>query len=102
MNEENERDIRDIMISLTGHDSRINELYHRVKAQEQQTKVISEISLNVRELAVTMKGMLGEQKSQGERITKLEKAPLTRYEKIIFSVFSALLGFLSAYVLTIF
>lgn len=90
------------MISLTGHDSRINELYHRLKAQEQQTNAISEISLNVRELAVTMKGMLGEQKSQSERITKLEKAPLTRYEKIIFSVFSALLGFLSAYVLTIF
>jgi hypothetical protein len=48
-----------------------------------------------------MKAMLDEQKSQSERITKLEKAPLARYEKIIFSVLSAILGFLSAYAITL-
>lgn len=96
MNEENGREIRDIMITLSAHDSKMTELYHRIKAQEQQSKALSDMSLNVKELAVTMKGMLSEQKSQGERITKLERAPLARYEKLIFSVFSALLGFLSA------
>jgi uncharacterized coiled-coil protein SlyX len=89
------------MVTLGTHDGRINELYHRIKAQEQQISAINGISLNVRELAVTMKAMLDEQKSQTERITKLEKAPLARYEKIIFSVLSAILGFLSAYAITL-
>lgn len=93
---------RDIIVSLTNHENKIDELYHRIKLHEQQMQVLSELSLNVRELAVTMKGMLSEQKSQGERITKLEKAPLARYEKIIFSVLSALLGFISAAALMFF
>ena len=97
----NEESAREMMVTLGAHDGRINELYHRIKAQEQQLSVINGISLNVRELAVTMKGMLDEQKSQSERITRLEKAPLARYEKIIFSGISALLGFLSAYLLTL-
>ena len=98
MNEEN---LREVMVTLGTHDGKINELYHRIKAQEQQISAINGISLNVRELAVTMKAMLDEQKSQSERITKLEKAPLARYEKIIFSVLSAILGFLSAYAITL-
>ena len=95
------RDIRDIMVTLGTQNGQITELYHRIKAQEQQISAINGISLNVKELAVTMKGMLEVQKSQSERITKLEKAPLARYEKVIFSVLSALLGFLSAYGLTL-
>ena len=45
-----------------------------------------------------MKGMLSEQKSLGERITRLERAPLARYEKVIFSLFSAFLGAVAALV----
>lgn len=98
MNDENEREM---LVLLTSHESKLGELYHRIKAQEQQNKAINELSLGVKELAVTMKGMLSEQKSQSERITRLEKAPLARYEKVVFSVLSALLGFLSAYGLTL-
>ena len=87
----------DIMITLTAHESKLDEVFHRLKAQEQQTKAINELSLNVRELAVTMKGMVAEQKSLGERITRLERAPLARYEKVLFAAFSAILGFLSAF-----
>ena len=101
MNGENERGIRDVMVSLATHEGQISELDHRIKAQEQQIGAINGISLNVKELAVTMKGMLDAQKSQSERITKLEKAPLARYEKIAYSVISAILGFLSAYGLTL-
>lgn len=90
-----------IMITLTSHENKLGELYHRLKAQEQQTKAINELCLNVRELAVTMKGMVSEQKSLGERITRLERAPLARYEKVLFAVFSALLGFASALIVSI-
>lgn len=91
----------EIMITLTSHENKLGELYHRLKTQEQQTKAINELCLNVRELAVTMKGMVSEQKSLGERITRLERAPLARYEKVLFAVFSALLGFASAVIVSI-
>ena len=88
MNEED----KDILVTLASHESKISELYHRLKAQEQESRSISDISLAVRELAVTMKGMLDEQKSQGERITRLERAPLARYETVICAIISAVFG----------
>ena len=88
MNEED----KDILVTLASHESKISELYHRLKAQEQESRAISDISLAVRELAVTMKGMLDAQKSQGERITRLERAPLARYETVICAIISAVFG----------
>ena len=87
MEKENE-----IFVTLASHESKIDELFHRLKAQERESKAISDVSLGVRELAVTMKGMLEEQKSQGERITRLERAPLARYETVICAIISAVFG----------
>jgi hypothetical protein len=87
-----DEDSRDVLVSLTTHESRINELYHRLKMQEQESKAISDLALGVNELTVTMKSMLEEQKSQGERITRLERAPLARYETVICAIISALFG----------
>lgn len=83
---------KDVIVSLTSHESKISELYHRLKAQEQESKAISELALGVNELTVTMKSMLEEQKSQGERITRLERAPLARYETVFCAIISALFG----------
>ena len=83
---------RDVLVSLTTHESRINELFHRLKMQEQESKAITDLAIGVKELTVTMKSMLGEQKSQGERITRLERAPLARYETVICAIISALFG----------
>lgn len=83
---------KDILVTLASHESKIDELFHRLKAQEKESKGISDVTLAVRELAVTMKGMLDEQKSQGERITRLERAPLARYETVICAIISALFG----------
>ena len=81
-----------IMLKLNDHENRLVEIARRVEQQEQQIKVIGELSLNVRELAVTMKSMVREQISHSERITRLERAPLSKYEKLIFSVLSAMAG----------
>ncbi len=85
-------DERDVIATLATHDGRLNELYHRLKAQERESEAINELSLGVRELAVTMKSMLEEQKSQGERITRLERAPLARYETVFCAIISAIFG----------
>lgn len=86
---------KDVLIELNDHENRISELCHRVELQEEQTRTINELTLNIRELAVTMKGMLREQISQGERITRLERAPLARYETLICALISAVCGALS-------
>ncbi len=86
---------KDVLIELNDHDNRISELGRRIELQEEQTRSINELSLNIRELAVTMKSMLREQISQGERITRLERAPLARYETLICALISAICGALS-------
>ncbi len=88
MNEED----KNIFVTLASHESKISELYHRLKAQEQESKAVNELALGVKELTVTVKSMLEEQKNQGKRITKLERAPLARYETVFCAIISALFG----------
>ncbi len=96
-----EENLQEAFLQLNDHENRISELCRRMDRQEQQTAAIGELSLSVRELAVTMKGMLREQISQGERITRLERAPLSRYEKVICSVISAIVGTLLGFFLNL-
>ncbi len=83
---------QNILLKLNDHDNRISELKDRMKGQEEQIKIIGELSLSVRELAVNMKSMLREQINQSERITKLERTPISRYETIICAFISAIAG----------
>lgn len=85
-------DEKDILLSINDMENQINELRYRLYTQEEQTKAINDLSLNVRELAVTMKGMVKEQGNLGERITRLERVPGTRYESLILAFISALAG----------
>ena len=87
-----------ILLKLNDHDNRISELNHRVSGQEEQIKIIGELSLSVKELAVNMKNMVREQISHSERITRLERAPITRYETIICAVISAIAGALLGFI----
>ncbi len=87
-----ENEIQEIKERLCTQESHGSEFMRRLKLLDEQCKNITDLSLSVRELAVTMKSMLREQISQGERITRLERAPAARYEKFFFSVLSAIAG----------
>lgn len=63
-----------------------------MSGQDEQIKIMGELSMSVRELAVNMKNMLREQISQSERITRLERTPITRYETVICAIISAVAG----------
>ncbi len=93
-----EEQVKELLVAVTNHDSRITELYHRMKTQETQIMAINDLSLSVRELAVNMSSMVSEQKSQGERITRLERAPTARYESVLYMLVSALSGALFGYI----
>lgn len=69
----------EIAVRLEGHEHEIGSLKHRMKDQEEQTKVIQDLCLSVKELALNMKNMIAEQQDQGSRLKKLEDEPAERW-----------------------
>lgn len=82
----------DIAIKLEGHDHEIGSLKHRMKEQEEQTKVIQDLVLSVKELALNMKNMMEEQKKAGERLTKLEQEPVEQWNSAKRAAFNTVIG----------
>lgn len=74
------------------HAHEIGSLKHRMKNQEEQTKMIQELVVSVKELALNMRTMMEEQKDQGERLEKLEQEPAKRWKDSTKAVFNAILG----------
>lgn len=82
---------------LDAEDKRIN---HRVDELAENVKNIQNLTLSVEKLAMNMENMISEQKSQGERLEKLEQAPAenammiknTITTKIIDIIVGALVG----------
>lgn len=66
----------EVAVKLEAHAHEIGSLKHRMEKQEEQSETIQELVLSVKELAFTMKDMIKEQGIQGEKITKLESAPI--------------------------
>ena len=82
----------EVAVKLTKHHEEIGSLKHRVDELEDKNTVIQDIALSVRELAVNMKSMLKEQERQGEAITVLQARPAKRWDTVITSTISAVIG----------
>lgn len=85
----------EIALKLTAHDHEIKSLKHRMSDQEEQNKVIQELVLSVRELALNMKNMMEEQRNQGTRLEKLENEPAERWNSAKKTAFTAIVSTLS-------
>lgn len=68
----------------------------RIQLLEETMRQINDLTVSVREMAVSMKSMLEEQKAQGDRLEALEKEPAESHRQIkmavITSVISAIVG----------
>ena len=80
---------QEIAVKLAEHGKEIGSLKHRMYDVEEQTKMIYELTLSVKELAMNMQSMIKEQerftKSQAkafERIEALEKRPAKRWDTV--------------------
>lgn len=69
----------EIAVALNGHEHEIGSLKHRMKDQEEQSKVIQELVLSVKELAFNMRNMAEEQEKQGRGLQALENEPAERW-----------------------
>lgn len=82
----------EVAVKLEGHDHEIGSLKHRVAEQEEQSKVIQELVLSVKELALNMKNMIEVQGRQSADIEALKAAPGKTWGAAKKAVFNALLG----------
>lgn len=64
----------------------------RITVLEETVRQINDLTVSVREMAVSMKNMLEEQKRQGDRLEELEKEPAETHKQIKMSVTTALVG----------
>lgn len=85
----------EVAVKLENHEQQIKSLKHRMEEQEEQSKVIQDLVLSVKELAINMKNMLDVQQSQGDRLEVLEKEPAKQWsntKKTFFTSITSSIG----------
>ena len=75
----------EIAVALNGHEHEIGSLKHRMKDQEEQSKVVKELALN-------MKNMIAEQEKQGRRLQALENEPAERWNSAKKTAFTTIVS----------
>ena len=81
-----------VAVKFENHDQQIKSLKHRMDEQEEQGKSLSSLALSVQKLALSMESMIEEQKSQGERLAKLESEPGERWSGMTKTIFNTMVG----------
>lgn len=67
---------QEVAIKLNDHDHEIGSLKHRMDSVEHKQESIEAIANSVNKLAINMQYMVEEQKSQSERLSRLESEPV--------------------------
>lgn len=70
---------------------------HRLSTLEETTRQINDLTISVKEMAVTMKSMLEEQKDQGKRLEALESRDGEMWRKIIGYIATVVVGAVIGY-----
>lgn len=66
---------------------------HRIDRLEDNYEKLNDLTLAVREMAMSVKAMQNEVEKQGERLTAIEKEPADNWKKAVWLVVAALIGF---------
>lgn len=69
-----------------------NRQNNRIKLLEEDVRQINNLTVSVKEMAITMKNMLEEQRKQGERLERLEKEPGESHKQIKMAIVSAVIS----------
>lgn len=82
----------EIAATLAEYGNRIKVSEHRIEDLEEAQKQIYDLTISVKELAMSVKSMVAEQKVQGDRIRQLEEKPGKRWDLIITSIITGVVG----------
>lgn len=73
-------------------DAENSRLSHRILAVEETLKKVSDITVELKELAIGVKQMANELQKQGERLTAIEQKPAKRWDSFVTSLVTGLGG----------
>ena len=86
----------EVAAKFADHENRLKVSEHRIADLELLQKQIYDLTISVKELAMSVKNMVEEQKEQGEKIKKLESQPAENWntlkKTILTSVISTVIG----------
>lgn len=86
----------EIAVTLANHENRLKVSEHRIADLEQLQQQIYDLTVSVKEVAMSVKNMVEEQKEQGEKIRKLENEPAEKWNTlqrtILTSIISTVIG----------
>lgn len=71
---------------------------HRIAELEEVVRQIGELTISVREMAISMKSMLEEQKDQGGRLEALEARDGEMWRKVVGYIITAVIGIVLGFV----
>lgn len=94
-------DMTQVQVTLANYDARLNNLEKAYTKLEATAESIHDMSLSINKLAITMEGMLIEQKAQGERIKTLEAAPGDTYATIKRTFLTSIVSGIAGCIVTI-
>ena len=86
----------DIIIHLTANEHDISSLRHRVGKMESQVEAINKLTVSVNTLAGSVRDLLEVQKSQSDRLCRLELLPAGDARDTRREIIRALIGTLTA------
>lgn len=70
----------------------------RIELLEEQTEQFTDIAISVKELALSVKQMAETQKSQGEKLEKLEERDGEMWRKVVGYIITAIVGIVIGFV----
>lgn len=95
----------EIAVKLEGHEHEIGSLKHRMEDQEEQAKILNDLVVSVKELALNMKNMISEQQALNNRLSRLENEPAEKWRTVtktaVTAVVSAVFGALAMAAITL-
>lgn len=82
----------EVAAKFADHENRIKVSEHRISDLEESQKHIYDLTISVKELAISVKNMVEEQKEQGERIKKLEAQPGENWNTMKKTILTSIIG----------
>jgi TolA-binding protein len=82
----------EIAATFANHENRLKVSEHRIDDLEDAQKQIYDLTISVKELAMSVKNMVEEQKEQSVRLKKLESKPAKKWETVGDTFLTAIVG----------
>jgi len=82
----------EIAVKLAEQDKEIGSLKHRMTDVEEQNKIINNLVISVKELAINMQNMLHEQQNISSRLAELENKPAKYWQAVVAALIGAAAG----------